>query len=133
MFISEALPGRNAPPPTTSDEQIQTTGESEALLQSDDSLAVPGREPQDLSDEDAGEEGDIDAIPTQETPEPGEDFDEIVTNSGTEKQKLFWKISPMYAFTAPLSEQILGGAGLSVDQQKELYEHALSLTNYRPE
>ena len=56
-----------------------------------------------------------------------------VTNSGTEKQKLFWKISPMYAFTAPLSEQILGGAGLSVDQQKELYEHALSLTNYRPE
>ena len=93
MFISEALPGRNAPPPTTSDEQIQTTGESEALLQSDDSLAVPGREPQDLSDEDAGEEGDIDAIPTQETPEPGEDFDEIVGDT-TEKDVTNREILP---------------------------------------
>tara|TARA_B100000035_G_scaffold154680_2_gene131743 strand:- start:2651 stop:3214 length:564 start_codon:yes stop_codon:yes gene_type:complete len=56
-----------------------------------------------------------------------------VTNSGTDKQKLFWKISPMYSYSAPLSEQILDGAGLSTAQQKELYQHALSLKNYRPE
>lgn len=56
-----------------------------------------------------------------------------VTNSGTDKQKLFWKISPMYANHAPLSQQILDGAGLSSAQQKDLYEHAVNLKNYRPE
>ena len=56
-----------------------------------------------------------------------------VNNSGSDKQKLFWKISPMYTNTSPLLDSILGaeGAGLTSEQQAEVYEYASKLTNYK--
>lgn len=91
FFIADALPGRHAPPPTASDEQIPTTGKSEGPLQLDDSSTLPGGEPQDLSDEGAGEEEDIDAIPNQETPDPREDIDAYTTEKNVANEDIFPK------------------------------------------
>jgi len=82
LFIAEVLPGRNAPPPTASDEQLENTGEDEASMQPDDSMALPTQELRAPSDESAveedEEEGEIGTIVTEENPLPEEANDEAV-------------------------------------------------------
>ena len=82
MFITDVLPGRNAPPPTASDEQLENTGEDEASMQPDDSMALPSQEQRASSGESAveedGEGGEIGPIDTEENPLPEEANDVLV-------------------------------------------------------
>ena len=76
LFIVDVLPGRNAPPPTASDEQLENTGEDEASMQLDDSMALPTQELRTPSDESVveedEEEGEKGTIVTEENPLPEE-------------------------------------------------------------
>ena len=82
LFIAEVLPGRNAPPPSASDKQRDDTGEDEASMQPDDSMALPTQELQTPSDEiavkDDEEEGEMGTITTDEHPLPEEANDVLV-------------------------------------------------------
>ena len=82
LFIAEVLPGRNAPPPSASDKQRDDTGEDEASMQPDDSMALPTQELQTPSDEiaveDDEEEGEMGTITTEEHPLPEEANDVLV-------------------------------------------------------
>ena len=82
MFIAEVLPGRNAPPPTASNEQLDNTGEDEASMQPDDSMALPNQEFRASSDESAveedEEEGEMGTNVTEENPLPEEANDVLV-------------------------------------------------------
>ena len=82
LFFAEVLPGRNAPPPSASDKQLDDTGEDEASMQPDDSMALPTQELQTPSDEiavkDDEEEGEMGTITTDEHPLPEEANDVLV-------------------------------------------------------
>lgn len=96
MFIAEVLPGRNAPPPTASDEQLENTGEDEASMQPDDSMALPTRELRASSDESAveeDEEGEMDTINTEENPLP-EEASDVLVDEGVEKEDTEVGFSP---------------------------------------
>lgn len=96
MFIAEVLPGRNAPPPTASDEQLENTGEDEASMQPDDSMALPTRELRASSDESAveeDEEGEMDTINTEENPLP-EEANDVLVDEGVEKEDTEVGFSP---------------------------------------
>lgn len=95
MFIAEVLPGRNAPPPTASDEQLENTGEDEASMQPDDSMALPTRELRASSDESVveEEEGEMDTINTEENPLP-EEANDVLVDEGVEKEDTEVGFSP---------------------------------------
>lgn len=82
LFFAEVLPGRNAPPPSASDKQLDDTGEDVASMQPDDSMALPTQELQTPSDkiavEDDEEEGKMGTITTDEHPLPEEANDVLV-------------------------------------------------------
>lgn len=82
LFFAEVLPGRNAPPPSASDKQLDDTGEDVASMQPDDSMALPTQELQTPSDkiavEDDEEEGEMGTITTDEHPLPEEANDVLV-------------------------------------------------------
>lgn len=82
LFFAEVLPGRNAPPPSASDKQLNDTGEDEASMQPDDSMALPTQELQTPSNEvaveDDEEEGEMGTITTEEHPLPEEANDVLV-------------------------------------------------------
>lgn len=81
-FFAEVLPGRNAPPPSASDKQLDSTEEDEAFMQPDDSMALPTQELQTPSDEiavkDDDEEVEMGTITTDEHPLPEEANDVLV-------------------------------------------------------
>lgn len=95
MFIAEVLPGRNAPPPSASDEQLENTGEDEASMQPDDSMALPTRELRASSDESVveEEEGEMDTINTEENPLP-EEANDVLVDEGVEKEDTEVGFSP---------------------------------------
>lgn len=95
MFTAEVLPGRNAPPPTASDEQLENTGEDEASMQPDDSMALPTRELRASSDESVveEEEGEMDTINTEENPLP-EEANDVLVDEGVEKEDTEVGFSP---------------------------------------
>ena len=68
-FLTEILPGTNAPPPTSTDEQPSSSGQDgdEALVQPDDSMALPSDGLQESSDE---SEEDVDVVQGEEEPSP---------------------------------------------------------------
>lgn len=82
LFFAEVLPGRNAPPPSASDKQLDSTEEDEASMQPDDSMALPTQELQTPSDEiavkDDEEEVEMGTITTEEHPLPEEANDVLV-------------------------------------------------------
>ena len=82
LFFAEVLPGRNAPPPSASDKQLDSTEEDEASMQPDDSMALPIQELQTPSDEiavkDDEEEVEMGTITTDEHPLPEEANDVLV-------------------------------------------------------
>ena len=82
LFIAEVLPGRNAPPPSASEEHLDNTGENEASMQPDNSMAIPTQELQTPSDESAveedEEEGEVGTIATEAHPLPEEVNDVLV-------------------------------------------------------
>ena len=82
LFFAEVLPGRNAPPPSASDKQLDSTEEDEASMQPDDSMALPIQELQTPSDEiavkDDEEEVEMGTITTEEHPLPEEANDVLV-------------------------------------------------------
>lgn len=73
-FVTEFIPGINAPPPTATDEHSVDVGQDgdDALIQRDDSLTLPSDERREASDE---SDEDVDAVQdVEEEPSPeGED------------------------------------------------------------
>lgn len=93
LFLAGVLPGRNAPPPTATDEQCENSEEEEdGLIQPDDSMALPSDELRESSDESALEEDEMDAIHTEETTSTEEGkyvvVDEAVQKEVTDEEVL---------------------------------------------
>lgn len=53
-----------------------------------------------------------------------------VTNSGSENEKLFWNITPMWFENAPICIALFNSVGLTSEQQATIWNHAASLKNY---
>ena len=71
------MPGTNAPPPTATCEQPDSAGQdgNEALIQPDDSMALPSAEQRESSDE---SEAGVDAVQAEDE-EPAPDVEDEVT------------------------------------------------------
>ena len=71
------MPGTNAPPPTATYEQPDSAGQdgNEALIQPDDSMALPSAEQRESSDE---SEPGVDAVQGEDE-EPAPDVEDEVT------------------------------------------------------
>ena len=70
------MSGTNPPPPTATEEQLDSAGQdgSEVFVQSDDAMALPSGEQRESSDE---SEGDVDFVQVEEE-EPSPDIEDGV-------------------------------------------------------